>query len=254
MIKNFILFVVSIAYITILTGCATIKRGTTQEIIINSNIEGAIIELDGKQIGTTPFKGEIKRDKEKLTVRKSGYDTSYIELKITRDEATSGNGILGVAAGSPYFLIGISIAISPNGIDGDINPTRQGALLSGATTFGVGLAVAGLVAVFASSTDNATGAAWEYSPSEYYVQLKPADQSSLDFSKELAIRYFATVNHSQIAIDAGKTPGEYAKALANLMESKTNTETANQYINEALKKSEGNQLIFADKLINSYYQ
>jgi len=246
------LFALSITYLcaALLAGCATIIKGTSQEIIINSNVSGAIIELDGKQIGTTPFKGKIKKGKEKLTVKKPGYNTGYVELKKKDDVIVWGNTIWAVS-GYPIFRYSWIMSQAAYGN----NPVMTAAnLTKSVATTALGIAVVGGGIFALSATDGISGAAWEYSPFEYYVQLKETNRSSLDFFRELAIRYFSTVNHSQIAIDAGENTGEYVTALANLMEGKMCREVAMQSINESLEKSEGNQLIFADKLIDSYYK
>jgi hypothetical protein len=103
-----------------------------------------------------------------------------------------------------------------------------------------------------TTTDWATGAMWLYSPTTYFVQLQEDGQSNLDYSNELAIRKFAMINHSQIALDAGKNGGEYTDALADLMKSKMNRETAMLNIQEALEKSKGDQVIFGNELIESF--
>jgi len=199
--------------------------------------------LDGKQIGTTPFKGKIKKGKEKLTVRKSGYGTESVELKKRDDNFIMGNVIFGVPF-LPYGWIVSHAGPASNPIMTTSN------LVAGAAIVGLGV---GVVSSFLS-TDGVSGASWEYSPSKYYVQLKKDNRSGLDFSRELAIRYFSTVNHSQIAIDAGENTGEYVKALVDIMENEMDKEKATQSINEALEKSHGDQLIFADKLIASCYR
>ena len=103
-----------------------------------------------------------------------------------------------------------------------------------------------------TTTDWATGACWLYDPSSYYVSLQRNEQSNLDYSNELAIRKFAMINHSQIAIDAGKNGGEYTDSLADLMRSKMDKETAMLNIQDALEKSKGNQVIFGDELIEFF--
>ncbi|MDR1812626.1 MAG: PEGA domain-containing protein [Candidatus Fibromonas sp.] len=103
-----------------------------------------------------------------------------------------------------------------------------------------------------TTTDWFTGACWLYEPSSYYVQLPRAGQSTLDYYNELAIRKFAMINHSQIAIDAGKSGGEYTDALADLMKSKMNKETAMLNIQDALEKSKGDQIIFGNELIEFF--
>jgi len=106
--------------------------------------------------------------------------------------------------------------------------------------------------IYGTTTDWVTGACWLYEPSSYFVQLRRDGQSNLDYSNELAIRKFAMINHSQIAIDAGKNGGEYTDALADLMKSKMDKETAMLNIQDALEKSKGDQVIFGNELIESF--
>ena len=106
---------------------------------------------------------------------------------------------------------------------------------------------------FGTTTDAVTGALWQYNPTSYYVQLQPLSGtktgSNIEYQTELSIRKFAMMNHSQIAIDAGTNGGEYIDALADLMKSKMDKETAILSIHDALKKSKGDQLVFGDELI-----
>ena len=105
---------------------------------------------------------------------------------------------------------------------------------------------------FATTTDLISGAAWLYSPNTYFVQLQEKGQSDWGFQSELYIRKFAMINHSQIAIDAGKNGGEYTDALADLMKSKMDKETAMLNIQDALEKSKGDQVIFGNELIDFF--
>jgi hypothetical protein len=216
----------------LITGCASIIKGSYQEITVNSNVNGAIVELDGVEVGTTPFTGKAKKAKTlSIKVSKHGYASSEIGIRAARKNLFSsvGNSAIGVASGgtASFFFFDMST--------------------SAAATTG-GIAVSSGVFAAASSTDGRRGAIWEYSPSSYYVQLQAEGESSLDFENGVAIRYFAMMNHSQIAIDAGENQGEYLTALVNLMETKMSRDAAMQNINEALEKSMGNQLMFANFL------
>jgi hypothetical protein len=216
--------------------CATITKGTSQEVTINSNVAGALIELNGVELGRTPFTGKIKKHKKEfLKVSKPGYATGDLWLNGERHYVASsiGNAAIGAAIGIPSYFALMEVSST-----------------AGATTGGA--LVAAIAFAMGTSMDGRNRAAWEYSPSSYYVQLQAKEQSSLDFSYEVAIRYFATMNHSQIAIDAGKNNGEYAEALANIMEAKMDSEAARQGINEALEESKGNQVMFGDALMERF--
>jgi hypothetical protein len=246
--------------------CASMTKGEYQEITVESNIPSAIVEVDGVELGYTPFKGKIKKGRAKrIKVSKPGYLAGEIELIKRRDTKAfiSGNMGLGFGiGGSPFFMTGIdeNFVEYPKRKKDYEDRKRRGELECSEepphndaifySAFGL-FAAAGLFGLFAS-TDMSTNAAWEYSPSSYYVQFKEIGQSSTDYSNELSIRYFATMNHSQIAIDAGKNNGEYAEALANIMEAKMDGEAARQGINEALEKSKGNQVMFGDALMERF--
>jgi len=204
--KKAIKLFASVFCIAYFTGCATIARGTSQKITINSNVSGASIELNGVPIGVTPFTGEFKKGKNNtITIREEGYVSQSFILKKKID---------GVA-----FFVGNFFII-------------------GGTT--------------GSTTDGISGAMWLYNPTTYFIQLQEDGQSNLDYSNELAIRKFAMINHSQIALDAGKNGGEYTDALADLMKSKMDKETAMLNIQNALEKSKGDQVVFGNELIEFF--
>jgi len=203
--KKVIKLFASVFCIAYFIGCATIVRGTSQTITINSNVSGASIELDGAPVGVTPFTGKVKKGKDKtFTIRKQGYGTQSITLERELD----------------------------------FTATILGNVLLGGTT--------------GTTTDGISGAMWLYSPTTYFVQLQEDWQSNLDYSNELAIRKFSMINHSQIAIDAGKNEGEYTDALTDLMKSKMDKESAMLAIQDALEKSKGDQVIFGNELIESF--
>jgi hypothetical protein len=203
--KKVIKLFTSVFCLAYFIGCATIVRGTSQTITINSNVSGASVELDGAPVGVTPFTGEIKKGKDKtITIRKQGYGTQSITLERKFDMVATGFGNI----------------------------------LIGGTT--------------GTTTDWATGAMWLYNPTTYFIQLQEKGQSDWGFQNELYIRKFAMVNHSQIAIDAGKNGGEYMDALADLMKSKMDKETAMLNIQDALEKSKGDQVVFGNELIESF--
>lgn len=61
------------------SSCATIFKGSTQTISIDSNVKGADVVLDGVTLGKTPFIGKIKRaSSATITLKKEGYFTKTI--------------------------------------------------------------------------------------------------------------------------------------------------------------------------------
>ena len=105
--------------------------------------------------------------------------------------------------------------------------------------------------LFSTTTDYATGAAYKYSPSSYFVHLEPKNNTDLGFKEEVELRKFAMLNLSQISSDA-QEDGEYILTLADLMKSKYNQEEALETIKLALDSAEGDQLAFGDQIIDSF--
>jgi len=79
-------------------GCASVVTGTTQVIRIESDPEGAVVDVDGLQIGTTPRQVKIKRGATKsVMVHKDGYEIVEVGKKL--NGWFVGNLFLGVLPG-----------------------------------------------------------------------------------------------------------------------------------------------------------
>lgn len=110
-------------------GCATITKGTSQQISITSNIDGATLYLDGSVIGTTPYYGEVPKNKKELKVEKEGYRTETIVLSKTLEGMFWGNIILGGTIGSiTDFASGGAYAYAPATYQVDLKSDAQSAL------------------------------------------------------------------------------------------------------------------------------
>lgn len=97
-----------------LTSCATIATGTTQLVTINSNVDGAIVSLDGVNVGKTPFTGEIKKNGKVVTIEKEGYKTYTIALSSSLEGLFWGNIIIGGTLGSiTDFATGAAYKYAP---------------------------------------------------------------------------------------------------------------------------------------------
>ncbi len=88
---------VSLVFIFFLTtGCATIIKGTNQEIPISSDPSGADILVDGQLVGTTPADVEIKRKRDHLVeIKKTGYQPKSVPVVKNVGGAVWGNIIAG---------------------------------------------------------------------------------------------------------------------------------------------------------------
>lgn len=82
-------------------GCATILKGSTQVIAVNSNVPGAEVLLNGQSIGVTPLSTTIPKGKNStLVVRKEGYQAQTMAMPTTITVAFWGNIIIGGLLGS----------------------------------------------------------------------------------------------------------------------------------------------------------
>ncbi len=99
MIKEItVAFMIAAAFMV--TGCATILTGTTDDITINSTPDGADIMIGGLKVGKTPATITVKRpgfgDKE-IVLKLEGYEIRTFLLKKTFNTAAICNlaGVLG---------------------------------------------------------------------------------------------------------------------------------------------------------------
>lgn len=76
--------------------------------------------------------------------------------------------------------------------------------------------------VFGSTTDGATGAMHQYSPSQFIISLEPEAtskiSSSTDKSKKDKAREFIVLSYNQIMSDLSKGSGNYLSSLVNILE------------------------------------
>lgn len=84
----------------VVSGCATITRGTTESLSIQSEPAGARVELSSGQTGVTPCSFELKRKNDlKVFLHKDGFDdvTVDVESKVAGAGATgmAGNVLIG---------------------------------------------------------------------------------------------------------------------------------------------------------------
>jgi hypothetical protein len=74
----------SLGAIIALSGCAAIITGQTQQISVNSNVRGASVLINGKEVGKTPFVGVVQKPKagdgNTITLRAEGYQEKTIAV------------------------------------------------------------------------------------------------------------------------------------------------------------------------------
>lgn len=119
-----------------LTGCATIVKGTTQQIPVASDPPGAEVTADGQLIGQAPVTVTLERKRDHLiTVSKEGYSQKSIAITKSTGGAVWGNllagGLIGwgidATSGAQYNLSpeSISVQLTPVGGSNDSQPVAD---------------------------------------------------------------------------------------------------------------------------------
>ncbi len=99
--KTQIAVLLAVSALTALTsGCATIVKGTTQEIPVASEPTGARVAVNGSPAGTTPTKVTLSRKQNHMiTLEKEGYESESVALTKRMGGAVAGNIIAGGLVG-----------------------------------------------------------------------------------------------------------------------------------------------------------
>lgn len=119
--KTTTLTALALAALVATSGCATITRGTTQEIAVDSTPQGARVETTGGATYTTPAAIKLQRNiSHNLLFEKAGYEPA----KAVVTPSVSGGGAAGMA-GNLLFggIIGGAIDAG-SGAMYDLSPTR----------------------------------------------------------------------------------------------------------------------------------
>ena len=124
---------VMLAVLMIISGCATVIKGTTQDIPISSDPSGAEIFIDGMLVGTTPASIEVKRKRDHLVViQKTDYEPKSIALVKNIGGAVCGNIITGGPIGwGVDDVSGSQNNLFPSTISVKLEPAREGDLANG---------------------------------------------------------------------------------------------------------------------------
>lgn len=83
------------------SGCASIVTGTTQEMTFNSNPDGALVTVNGREVGKTPVVIQMKKGSPvPLTFSKAGYKTASFQMDTELNGWFWGNIVCGGLLGS----------------------------------------------------------------------------------------------------------------------------------------------------------
>ena len=82
--------------LTIVSGCATVVKGTTQTIPVNSDPTGAEVVVNNNVLGITPTEIKLKRKKDhQIMIRKEGYNSVTMPILKSVGGAVWGNILAG---------------------------------------------------------------------------------------------------------------------------------------------------------------
>ena len=96
-------FLVMIPFYLLVSGCATIVRGSSDEVLINSDPDEAEVTISNGMFCRTPCNIELKRKSDLIVkIEKEGYKTVRTALISTMDGASLG---IGTAANFLFFPV-----------------------------------------------------------------------------------------------------------------------------------------------------
>lgn len=90
--KSLLKSIITISFastLLLLTGCATVFKGTDQVLTITSDPDGATVRIDGKPVGVTPLSTKVKKNSaDSIMIEKDGFRTETMPLDKKFDGVT----------------------------------------------------------------------------------------------------------------------------------------------------------------------
>lgn len=111
-----------------MAGCATVTRGTTVSLQVESEPSGADIKLSTGQTGTTPSSFKVQRDESlTVTISKPGYETATVQVTSQIADAgavgMAGNVVVGGIIGAGVDAVtGATKELKPNPVKVTLTP------------------------------------------------------------------------------------------------------------------------------------
>jgi hypothetical protein len=102
-----------------------------------------------------------------------------------------------------------------------------------------------------SITDFATGAAYQYAPASYQVELREEGMSEAAFMRQLGTRKMAMVYIDPIVTDLASGGGEYLNALIEISGYGDGDALSSEEVLEAMKESRGDRIKFGQLIVDS---
>jgi hypothetical protein len=101
-----------------------------------------------------------------------------------------------------------------------------------------------------SITDFATGAAFQYAPASYQVDLVPEGQAQADFERRVAARKFAMIYLDRISADLAQGSGDHLAALLSIVNGERGDGGAvADDVRRALVASEADPVRFGERVV-----
>ncbi|MGK0441547.1 MAG: hypothetical protein ACJA0N_001346 [Pseudohongiellaceae bacterium] len=86
--------------VVLLSGCSTIVSGDKEQLTIDSLPRGAMVKMDGIDVGVTPLTLSVSRKKANIELVKEGFDSQFVTLTKEINPMFFGNLIIGGLFGS----------------------------------------------------------------------------------------------------------------------------------------------------------
>lgn len=100
-----------------------------------------------------------------------------------------------------------------------------------------------------SITDFASGAAYQYAPASYQVELRANGQSGEAYHLQLVVRKFAMIYIDDISRDLASGSGEHLSALVELINRGSTIRVTAREIRSAMHSSRGEPSVFGRKVV-----
>lgn len=115
--RHRVLLAVALCAMT-LPGCATLVHGTSQSVDIWSSPDGADVTVDGRNLGKTPLRTDLKRGQAHVVqVEKPGYLAETVMTTTKMNKATGWNALFG-GVGAVAIIVDLA-----NGSATDVTPS-----------------------------------------------------------------------------------------------------------------------------------
>lgn len=99
-----------------------------------------------------------------------------------------------------------------------------------------------------SITDLASGAAYQYAPASYQVDLKANGVSQADFKADAELRKYSMTHLSVISSDIGLADGAYTNGLLDLLRQQ-GVQLSREELKSLIQQSQGDEVEFGNRIV-----